>query len=75
MHPYSQALIASVPVPDPHQAGRARAPLEGEVPSPIDLPAGCAFSSRCRYCTKKCREAAPELKQIDGRSIACHLFA
>ena len=75
MHPYSQALIASVPVPDPHQAGRARAPLEGEVPSPIDLPPGCAFSGRCRYRTNKCREAVPELKQIDGRSIACHLFS
>lgn len=74
-HPYTQALIASVPVPDPRQAGRARALLEGEVPSPIDLPSGCAFAGRCRYCTNKCHEAAPALKQIDGRQVACHLFS
>ncbi len=74
VHPYTQALIASVPVPDPHKAERERVALEGEVPSPIDIPTGCAFASRCRYCMSKCREAAPEMKGIDGRQVACHLF-
>jgi oligopeptide/dipeptide ABC transporter ATP-binding protein len=73
-HPYTQALIASVPVLDPHQADRARAPLEGEAISPIDIPPGCAFAGRCRYCAAKCQEAAPELKWIDGRQVACHLL-
>jgi oligopeptide transport system ATP-binding protein len=76
MHPYSQALISSAPVPDPRKAGRKdRIVLSGEVPSPIDIPPGCAFAGRCRYCTGRCREETPKLIKADGRLIACHLFS
>jgi oligopeptide transport system ATP-binding protein len=73
-HPYTKALIASVPVPDPHKAERDRMVLEGEAVSPIGISPGCAFAGRCRYCMNKCREAAPEMKSIGGRQVACHLF-
>lgn len=75
MHPYSQALIASVPVANPHMAGRRdRAILEGEAPSVLDIPVGCSFAGRCRFAARRCREEAPKLLSRDGRLVACHLF-
>jgi peptide/nickel transport system ATP-binding protein len=72
-HPYTEALIAAAPVPDP-RARRARPIVEGEVPSPINPPSGCAFHPRCPYAEARCREEAPALRPIaDGRLVACHL--
>ena len=60
-HPYTKALISSIPVADPDYTGLGkRIILEGEVPSPIYVPNGCPFSTRCKYCTEKCREQMPE---------------
>jgi len=71
-HPYTQALLAEVPRLD--RRGRDYAPIRGEIPSPLAPPPGCHFHPRCPHATARCREAAPELKQIaNGRLSACHL--
>lgn len=73
-HPYTKALLSSVPVPDPN-AKRERIILEGDLPSPSNPPSGCAFHPRCMYATELCIKTAPELKPLaDGRSVACHLL-
>lgn len=70
-HPYTEALLAAVPVPDP-RARRRHVPLSGEMPSPIDLPSGCAFRTRCRYAIAACATTQPELRTIDpGHASAC----
>lgn len=75
LHPYTKALISSIPVASPNAAGMMnRVILKGEVPSPIDVPSGCPFSTRCEYCTAKCKEHVPELKDVDGRKVACVLY-
>ena len=72
-HPYTEALLQSAPLPDPH-ARRERPILEGEVPSPLNPPAGCTFHPRCPYAVARCREERPMLRAIeDGRLVACHL--
>jgi peptide/nickel transport system ATP-binding protein len=72
-HPYTEALLQSAPLPDP-RAKRARPILEGEVPSPLSPPSGCAFHPRCPYAVARCREEVPALRSIaDGRLVACHL--
>ncbi len=73
LHPYSQALMAAAPIPDPHVA-RERIVLEGDVPSPINPPPGCAFHTRCPFAFKRCKIETPLLKPgADGRQVACHL--
>ncbi|MCD8347931.1 MAG: dipeptide ABC transporter ATP-binding protein [Lachnospiraceae bacterium] len=75
LHPYTKALISSIPVADPDTAGMMnRVILEGEVPSPIHVPSGCPFSTRCKYCTEQCREKMPVLKEVDDRKVACTLY-
>ena len=75
LHPYSQALLAAVPVPSP-RARRGRAPLEGDVPSPTRPPPGCHFHTRCPRARPLCREAVPALDPVAGdRSVACHFWA
>lgn len=70
-HPYTQALIESIFQPDPSQ--KSSTILEGEVPSPFDLPLGCVFSSRCKYVQPLCREQRPVLHETDeGGQVACH---
>src|SRR5262249_6535258 len=70
-HPYTEALIRSVLWPDPSRRGHV-AVLEGEVPSPIDLPAGCAFASRCSRREAGCAATRPELLAIEReRSVSC----
>lgn len=72
-HPYTQALIASIPIPDP-KLRKKRLGIEGEVPSPIDPPKGCRFNPRCSHADKTCREREPPLVDIGGgHLVACHL--
>jgi len=70
-HPYTEALLSAVPVPDPTSPPN-RILLEGEIPSPTQLPAGCYFSSRCRYCQEICVREAPPQKQNGERMVMCH---
>ena len=71
LHPYTQALIAAVPVPDPHY--RRQGCLSGEVPSPLDPPAGCVFHPRCPLADERCRSEVPVLRDMGaGRMAACH---
>jgi oligopeptide transport system ATP-binding protein len=74
LHPYTQALISAVPIPNPTvDKQRERIILTGETPSPINPPRGCGFSTRCRYVTRECEEFAPDLVDVDnGHLVACH---
>jgi oligopeptide transport system ATP-binding protein len=75
LHPYSQALISAVPIPDPElEMSRERILLTGEIPSPLRPPTGCHFHPRCSHCMDICRQADPEYKEYKGRWIACHLY-
>jgi oligopeptide transport system ATP-binding protein len=76
LHPYTQALISSIPIPDPDvEDNRQRIKLVGEVPSPIDTPPGCKFRKRCPKAKDICAESAPALKEIAKEHfVACHLF-
>ncbi len=72
MHPYTKALIAAVPVPDP-RARASRATIRGEPPNPFNPPSGCAFHARCPHADEKCRLQLPDFRQInEGHKIACH---
>ncbi|HEU0223558.1 MAG TPA: oligopeptide/dipeptide ABC transporter ATP-binding protein [Paracoccaceae bacterium] len=74
-HPYSRALLSAVPVPDPTER-RARIKLTGDVPSPIKLPDGCRFHTRCPYAFERCRREEPQLRPTaEGQMTACHLDA
>ena len=72
-HPYTKALLSAVPIPDPTRE-KNRIVLEGDVPSPINPPPGCRFSSRCRFCIDICKQEEPTLKAIsDNHQVACYL--
>lgn len=73
MHPYTQSLLSAVPIPDPETARKSkRIILEGDVPSPLRMPTGCPFRTRCKYATEQCAKAMPELKDRgDGHLVAC----
>jgi peptide/nickel transport system ATP-binding protein len=73
-HPYTEALISAVPVPEVDQPGRReRIVLAGDVPSAMNPPSGCRFNPRCRYATDRCRAERPILRPLpDGRQVACH---
>ena len=75
IHPYTESLISAIPMPDPEMARhKHRIILEGDVPSPLRMPKGCPFRTRCRYATKACEESRPELKEVaPERFVACHL--
>jgi len=75
LHPYSRALIASIPRPNPIKKSSSKFFLEGEIPSNIDLPSGCRFHTRCpEKLGKKCKTDPPQLIEKDGRWIRCHLY-
>ena len=73
LHPYTEALLSAVPIPDP-QVRRTRIRLQGDVPSPIHPPSGCHFHPRCAHATERCRREKPMLKEVaPGHQAACHL--
>lgn len=73
-HPYTQALIASIPIPDPRRK-KERKGIEGEVPSPINPPKGCRFHPRCGMAREECKATEPELVDIgNGHLVACHFW-
>ncbi len=73
LHPYSQSLLSAVPIPDPDVArARKRIQLEGDVPSPLKMPTGCAFRTRCKYATEQCALECPKLTDRgNGHMVAC----
>ena len=73
MHPYTQSLISAIPIPDPETArNKHRIPLEGDVPSPLRMPSGCPFRTRCRFATERCAQECPSLTEMaPGHKIAC----
>lgn len=73
VHPYTKALLAAVPIPDP-TIKKNRIILKGDIPSPANPPSGCKFHTRCPYATKKCSEEIPEYKCVgNDHFVACHL--
>ena len=75
LHPYTKALMSAVPVPDPKVArANRRVQLQGEIPSPLNAPAGCPFHTRCPYAKAVCKESMPPFREVEkGRFVACHL--
>jgi oligopeptide/dipeptide ABC transporter ATP-binding protein len=72
-HPYTQALLSAVPVPDPTQRARKRIILSGDLPSPVNRPNGCHFHTRCPLARPRCREEPPALREVaGGHQAACH---
>ena len=73
IHPYTQGLLEAIPTPDPHvENGRKRKLLTGDVPSPVDIPAGCKFADRCPYATRDKKEGVPQLQDMGGgHMVAC----
>ncbi|MCR4588873.1 MAG: ATP-binding cassette domain-containing protein [Lachnospiraceae bacterium] len=73
MHPYTQSLLSAVPIPDPKIAkAKKRIVLEGDVPSPLKMPSGCAFRTRCKYATERCAQECPALvDRGNGHKVAC----
>ena len=69
-HPYTRMLLDAIP--KMHDTGRARTPVQGEVPNPLDPPSGCAFNPRCPHANDRCRTERPSMREVAGLRIACH---
>ncbi len=75
LHPYTTALLSAIPIPDPDVAKtKSRIILEGEIPSPINPPAGCPFCTRCPKATERCHQEMPKPIQVGTRTVSCHLY-
>ncbi len=76
LHPYTKALLSSIPIADPKKAHEAiRSVITGDIPSPMDIPSGCRFHTRCPYVKAICREVSPVIKIVEAEhSVACHLY-
>ena len=75
LHPYTKALLSSIPLPDPQKEKyKQRIILQGELPSPLNLPKGCPFNTRCPKAKEICRQKLPEMKMINNRYVRCHLY-
>lgn len=75
LHPYSQALLSAIPIPDPEKR-KERIVLTGDVPNPANPPIGCAFHPRCHHVMAECKETRPLLKEVKpGHKVACHLYS
>lgn len=73
-HPYTQALLAAVPVPDPDFV-KETTMLQGDIPSPSNPPSGCTFHTRCPFAKEVCKQQVPALQQVsEGHAVACHLY-
>lgn len=73
LHPYTQALLASTPGMVGSGVSKQRIVLKGELPSPLNPPTGCVFSTRCQHVTAQCQSERPVLRELAGRKVACHL--
>lgn len=75
LHPYTQALISAIPIPDPNVSTEGYEKLKGEIPSPIDAPVGCKFNTRCKFAMDICKTDRPKLVELeDNHYCACHLY-
>jgi len=75
LHPYTIALLSAIPIPDPEIAkAKSRIVLEGEIPSPINPPKGCAFCTRCSQATERCINETPKMVTVGNRQVSCFLY-
>lgn len=76
LHPYTKGLLSAIPIADPIKARKSEIEImKGDLPSPINIPKGCRFNTRCPYATEKCRRVEPEMKIINNdHQVACHLY-
>ena len=76
LHPYTQALLSAIPIADPLKArATQRKVITGDLPSPLNIPSGCRFHTRCPYATERCKTESPVLKDVGGgHQVACHLM-
>ena len=75
LHPYTQALLSAIPIPDPKTAKlKQRIVLEGEIPTPINPPKGCPFASRCPRATQRCKAENPKPVTLGSRTVSCFIY-
>lgn len=76
LHPYTQGLLSAIPIADPKKANNSEITLiKGDVPSPINIPSGCRFHTRCPYATEVCKTVEPEMREIEkNHFVSCHLY-